>query len=64
MRDDVKKIIERQYRTYVLDPYNRDNPDKQEEYRRKILEEVKCCVRRKEIDIVFASDVIKYLGYE
>jgi len=64
MRDDIRQIIEEQYKAYVLEPFNKMNPEKQEEYRRSILEEVKNHVRRKEIDIVFASDVIKYLGYE
>ena len=64
MRDDIRQIIEEQYKAYVLEPFNKMNPEKQEEYRRSILEEVKNRVRRKEIEIVFASDVIKYLGYE
>ena len=64
MHEEIQNIIKEQYRAYVLVPFNKNHPEKQEEYRRKIFEEVRNCVRRVELEIVFASDIIKYLGYE
>lgn len=62
MRDDIKKIIEEQYRKYVLEPFNRDNPKKLEECRGWLTEKVGDYARRGNIGKGFASRVFEYLG--